>query len=249
LGYAPGIGVAGVNVETEPRPDQVPNETAPSPATGERRGRPRHPATQDAILQATIELLTEVGVVGTTTNAIVARSGSSKATIYRRWASRDALILDALRTVFGGRTDDIQSVVDLEHELGVTRAAARRGARVFGSRIFREGFPTAARDLLSGGAIGRKFRLDVFKPIREAATARLRAQGAREKMDATVDADLIFDLIYGGLLYRSLMGEPIDDTVADSVADLVKAGAPGSRSPDHGASAEQDLNPRIRSRS
>jgi AcrR family transcriptional regulator len=238
-----------VKVETEPRPVQIPRETAPSTNAGERRGRPRRPATQDAILQATIELLTEVGVDGTTTNAIVARSGCSKATIYRRWASRDALILDALRTVFGGRTDDIQYVVDLEQELGVTRAAARRGARVFDSRIFRQGFPTAARELLSGGAIGRQFRVDVFKPIREGATARLRAQGSRGEMDPTVDADLLFDLVYGGLFYRSLMGEPIDDTVADSIADLVKAGAPGSRSPDHGASAEQDLNPRIRSRS
>jgi AcrR family transcriptional regulator len=249
LGYAPGIGVAGVKVETEPRPDQVPNEAAPSSATGERRGRPRHPATQDAILQATIELLTEVGVDGTTTNAIVARSGSSKATIYRRWASRDALILDALRTVFGGGTNDIQYVVDLEQELGVTRAAARRGARVFDSRIFREGFPTAARELLSGGLIGQRFRADVFKPIRKAAKARLREVAARGEMDPSVDADLLFDLIYGGLLYRSLMGEPIDDTVADSVAGLVKAGAAGSGSSDHAASAEQGLNPRIRSRS
>jgi AcrR family transcriptional regulator len=238
-----------VSVESERRPDEVPRETAPSTAIGEARGRPRHPATQDAILQATIELLTEVGVDGTTTNAIVARSGSSKATIYRRWASRDALILDALRTVFGGRTDDIQYVVDLEQELGVTRAAARRGARVFDSRIFREGFPTAARELLSGGAIGQRFRADVFRPIREAATARLRAQGGGAEMHATVDGDLLFDLIYGGLLYRSLMGEPIDDTVADSLADLVKAGAAGSRSPDDGPSVEQVLNPRIRSRS
>jgi AcrR family transcriptional regulator len=243
--------VAGVKVETEPRPDQVPSETRSRAAAagGDRRGRPRHPATQDAILEATIELLTEVGVDGTTTNAIVARSGCSKATIYRRWASRDALILDALRTVFGGRTDDIQYVVDLEQELGVTRAAARRGARVFDSRIFREGFPTAARELLSGGAIGQQFRADVFKPIRDAAATRLRAQGTHEKTDATADSDLLFDLIYGGLLYRSLMGEPIDDTVADAVADLVKAGAAASRSADHGPSAEQELNPRIRSRS
>jgi AcrR family transcriptional regulator len=238
-----------VKVETEPRPGQLPGDTPPRPASGERRGRPRQAATQDAILQATIELLTEGGVDGATTNAIVARSGSSKATIYRRWGSRDSLIMDALRTVFGGRPDDIRSVVDIEQELGLTRAAARRGARVFDSRLFREVFPTAARELLSGGAIGRQFRADVFKPIREAAATRLREHAVRGEMDATVDADLLFDLIYGGILYRSLMGEPIDDTVADSVADLVNAGAAGSRSPDRQGPVHPSVNPRIRSRS
>src|SRR3989442_1672406 len=43
------------------------------------RGRPRQPATDAAILEATVDLLTEVGIGGTTTNAIVARSGCSEA--------------------------------------------------------------------------------------------------------------------------------------------------------------------------
>ena len=53
------------------------------------RGRPRLPATDAAILGATVDLLTEVGIGGTTTNAIVERSGCSKATIYRRWPTRE----------------------------------------------------------------------------------------------------------------------------------------------------------------
>jgi AcrR family transcriptional regulator len=218
-----------LNVESEQRADLDPIETQAGAASPRARGRPRQPATQDAILRATIELLTEVGIDGATTNAIVARSGCSKATIYRRWASRDALIMDALRTIFRGQPEDIQAVVGLEPEIGLLHAAARRGARAFDSRVFREVFPTVARELLSGGAIGKQFRADVFQPIRTAATARLHEVVKRGEIDAAVDADLLFDLIYGGLLYRVLMGQPVDDTVADSTADLLKIGLAGSR--------------------
>ena len=194
------------------------------------RGRPRLPATDEAILRATIDLLTEVGIKGTTTNAIVERSGCSKATIYRRWPTRDALILDALRTVFQGRPEDIRVVVDLERTLGSTvHAAAQRGARAFDSGIFRAVFPTIARELLSGGPIGRQFKADVFVPIRTAARARLLEAVGREEIAPTVDADLVFDLVYGGLLYRVLLGEPVDDEVVRALADLVLHGAADRR--------------------
>jgi AcrR family transcriptional regulator len=222
-----------VKVESAPRPDQVSRGLPADVRSRHRRGRPRQPATRDAIVRATIELLTEVGFDGATTNAIVARSGCSKATIYRRWASRDALIMDALRTVFRGQPEDIQAVVAVEPEIGLVHAAARRGAKAFGSRLFREVFPTVARELLAGGAMGQQFLTDVFQPIRTGAKSRLEQVVARGEIGEDIDADLLFDLIYGALLYRVLMGEPVDDNVADSIADLVVIGtAPGHQGPD-----------------
>jgi AcrR family transcriptional regulator len=240
-----------VKVESEPHPVDQPDETAAGTILRSRRGRLRQPATEDAILRATIELLTEVGVGGTTTNAIVARSGCSKATLYRRWPSRDGLILDALRVAVQGQPGDIRSVVELENKLGSTvHAAARRGTRIFDSRIFRAVFPTIARELLSGSAIGQQFRTDVFQPIRIAARARLREAVARGEIETSVDGDLVFDLVYGGLLYRIMIGEPIDDMVADAVADLVLNGAAGPRSRTRpGRVRRRGVSPRIRSRS
>jgi AcrR family transcriptional regulator len=49
------------------------------------RGRPRDPSRGEAILKATIELLAEVGYEGTSIDAVAARAGVSKPTIYRRW--------------------------------------------------------------------------------------------------------------------------------------------------------------------
>jgi AcrR family transcriptional regulator len=207
------------------------SEAATSDAPPRRsRGRPRQPSTDAAILAATIELLTDVGIRGTTTNAIVERSGCSKATIYRRWPTRDALILDALRTAMQGRPADIEVVVDLERELGSTlHAAARRGARVFDSQILRAVFPTIARELLSGSAIGEQFRTSVFVPIRTDAKARLLEAIGRGEIDASVDRDLVFDLIYGGLMYRVLVGETVEDETIEALADLVMSGAAGPR--------------------
>ncbi len=194
------------------------------------RGRPRQPATDAAILEATVDLLTEVGIGGTTTNAIVERSGCSKATIYRRWPTRDALILDALRTAVRGRPADIEVVVDLERELGSTvHAAARRGAAVFDSQIVRAVFPTIVKELLAGSEIGEQFRTDVFVPIRAAAKARLLEAMERGEIDPTVDRDLLFDLIYGGLMYRVFVGETVDEAAVEALSDLVMSGAAGPR--------------------
>jgi AcrR family transcriptional regulator len=185
------------------------------------------PATDTSILDATIALLTEVGIGGTTTNAIVERSGCSKATIYRRWPTRTALILDALRTVFRGQPQDVRTVVEHEREVGTVHAAAQRGALIFDSPLMRAVFPTIARELLGGSPIGEQFRLDVFVPIRTAAKARLLEAVDRGEISSTVDHDLVFDAIYGALLYRVLVGEPVDETVARELADLVIEGAAG----------------------
>ena len=217
-----------MQTESDVRPEHRPEESAAERAVPRRRGRPRQPTTDSAILQATIDLLTEVGVDGTTTNAIAERSGCSKGTIYRRWPSRDELILDALRTAVQGRPDDIRSVVAPARPLGSPlHIAARRGARIFETPIFREVFPTIARELLSGGDIGRQFRADVFQPIRAASTASLREAMDRGEIDQTVDPDLAYDLIFGGLLYRTLLGASVDDAVARGLADLLMRGAAG----------------------
>ena len=161
-------------------------------------------------------------MAGTTTDAIVARSGRSKTTIYRRWPSRNALILDAIRTVFAGQPGDIRDAIESEQRLGSPiRAAARRGAKVFDSPLFRETFPTISAELLRGGAIGRRFRSDVFLPTRADAKQRLSAAAMDDELRPAVDLDLVFDMIYGALLYRALMGEPVDAAAADALADLI----------------------------
>jgi AcrR family transcriptional regulator len=61
-------------------------------------GRPRDPRRDQAIRDAVLTLLAEVGYERTSVDAIAAAAGVSKPTIYRRWPGKHALVADAIRT-------------------------------------------------------------------------------------------------------------------------------------------------------
>ena len=67
-----------------------------STATTPRRGRPRAEGLDEALLDVTLELAGEVGINGMSMDDLAQRAGVSKATIYRRWPSKERLVLDAL---------------------------------------------------------------------------------------------------------------------------------------------------------
>lgn len=60
-------------------------------------GRPRDPEADRAILQATIELLGEEGYEGLSIEGVAARAGVGKTTVYRRWPSKEPLVVDAIK--------------------------------------------------------------------------------------------------------------------------------------------------------
>jgi hypothetical protein len=127
-----------------------------------------------------------------------------------------------------GPNDDPGGAIELERALGsAVHAAAHQGAKTINSRLFRAVFPTIARELLADTESAQQFRADVFVPVRAAAKARILAATERDEVASAIDPDLLFDLIYGGLLYRVLFGLPVDDGVARALADLVMHGAAG----------------------
>lgn len=75
------------------------NSTADAPRSP---GRPRSVRADEAIVEATLDLLAEGSTIeALSIEAIAARAGVGKATIYRRWPGKDALLLDALRRLKG----------------------------------------------------------------------------------------------------------------------------------------------------
>jgi AcrR family transcriptional regulator len=194
-----------------------------------RVGRPRPAATDQSILQATIELLTEGGPTAATVDAIAHRSGSAKTTIYRRWPSREALILDALRVAVRGTSEQVEATREFDVALGSTvRGSARNVLNLIQNRVFRAAFPTIAHELLGETTLGDRFRAEVFRPIRASLTTRLRDEVVRGEIRPDIDLDLVFDMVNGTMLYRALVGEPIDERVADEIADLILSGAQAS---------------------
>lgn len=60
-------------------------------------GRPRSLETERAILDAAVDLLVEVGFGGMSMEALAARAGVGKAAIYRRWASKEQVVVESLK--------------------------------------------------------------------------------------------------------------------------------------------------------
>jgi AcrR family transcriptional regulator len=70
-------------------------------AVERRPGRPRSEAADTAIRTAVIDLLDEQGYAGLTFEAVAARAGVAKSTVYRRWPNKDELVFDAINQLKG----------------------------------------------------------------------------------------------------------------------------------------------------
>jgi AcrR family transcriptional regulator len=176
--------------------------------------------------------LSEGGHRAATVDAIARRSGCAKTTIYRRWPSRDALVLDAFRVAVRGTDEHVAEVAAHGRELGSTvRGSARNILQLVRSPVFRATFPTIARELLADTPLGDRFRAEVFGPIRAIVRQGIRAEIERGEIRSDIDIDLVLDLVNGAMLYRALVGELTDERVADAVADLVLGGAARSGDP------------------
>jgi AcrR family transcriptional regulator len=193
-----------------------------STATRRGRGRPRLSSTDDRIIRATLELLGAGGPGEFTIDAVAAHCGVAKTTIYRRWPTRESLIVDALRVALRARLDQVEEIRSFDETHGSTvRGAARQMFSLVSEPMFRSSFPMMARILLGDPELGDRFRAEVFAPLRAVRRDALVGMQATGEVRTDADPDLILDMINGAILYRTLMAGRLDEEVVDQIADLV----------------------------
>lgn len=165
----------------------------------------------------------EGGADAASVDAIAARSGAAKSTIYRRWPSRDLLILDAMRAAVQWTHEQLEAAEPGEHMTeALVRGSAMSTLALAQHPVFKGTLPTIARELLEeSSAIGDRFRDEVFKPLRAMLRARLEGEVARGAIRSDIDVDLLFDLVNGAVLYRALLNEPLDESTVDRIVELV----------------------------
>lgn len=163
------------------------------------RGRPRREAARDEIVEATLALLADRGFQATTMDAIAARAGVGKTTIYRRWDSKEELIADALGEL---RTEpstsaatDLRAVLleylhDQERELA-DPLVGRLLPAILGELQTNPGFASAWEDR-------------VVRPRRHAIVDVLSEALERGELRDGADPDVIADLLLGAPLLRLL---------------------------------------------
>jgi AcrR family transcriptional regulator len=82
-----------------------------------RPGRPRSAEADEAILEATLDLLVERGIEGTSIELVARRAGVTRATIYRRYADKTALLIAAIHSSYPARPDELPEPRDVEEML------------------------------------------------------------------------------------------------------------------------------------
>jgi AcrR family transcriptional regulator len=165
-----------------------------------RAGRPRNRQIDAAALDATLAVLDASGYAGLTLEAVAQRAGTSKPAIYRRWSSRQRLVLSALAQRLGSLVvpDTGCSLCDLDECLKVFVGAFRR-------------IPPGVVDPLFADCAGDRelraaFMTALFDPPRAAVREALERAQARGDLRADVNIELIVDLVGSFIHYRALFG-------------------------------------------
>jgi AcrR family transcriptional regulator len=190
---------------------------APGEAVVERRpGRPRDARADEAIIEASVEVLADKGPAGFTVDAVAARAGCGKATIYRRWSSRASLLLETAH-----RMGLEPSIVDT----GSVRDDLVALMTQFGTKLT----DTPAGRILPGvvaeAAVNPEMRQVLSRFVRDRRDRPRQAivRGVeRGELPPDTDVELLLDILGGSVFYRVLVsGEPGDEAFARRLVDLV----------------------------
>jgi AcrR family transcriptional regulator len=183
-------------------------------------GRPRSEESRQAILRSTLKLLTESGFPQLSIEAIAADADVSKATVYRWWPTKAALVADA----FSASADEELRFPDTGSVRKDMSLQMRQVIRVFRSQ---RGKVVAA--LLGGGQSDPEliaaFRDRFLWPRRRQAYQTLRRGIDRGELPAGIDMDLTLDSLYGPIYMRFLIRhDELNESFADALCGLVLRG-------------------------
>lgn len=182
-----------------------------------RRGRPRNQRAHEAILRATRSLLLEKGYPALTIDAVAARAGSAKTTIYRRWPTKGALVLEATaeQLAIGVVPDTGSTRADLEvalHQLIVT----------FSDRLAAIVMLAVIANLDEDPSMARTFRDEIVYPWRHSAAAALERGVTRGDLPPESDVLFLLDVIVGTVFQRAVILTGADtDGLGQAILGLV----------------------------
>ena len=173
--------------------------TTSGPEQGIRKpGRPRSAQAHKAILDATLELLAEEGFHGLSIEAVAAKAGVGKTTIYRRWPSKDELVIDAIREV----QIDL-SIVDtgnFRNDLVTLLKTAYQG--MMAHPLLGQLAIKFIGEYQTNPEIFQVYLTQVLVPRFQQFSQMVEQAQAREEIRRDIDWTLVIDLIGGSLYFH-----------------------------------------------
>jgi AcrR family transcriptional regulator len=190
--------------------------TTPDTVRPSRGGRPRDPSRDGVIRAAILRLLADVGYGALTMDAVAAQAGVGKATIYRRWRTKEDLVVDTIAELhqMGAATPDTGSLEgdlrQLLHSL-VSVVTGPLGAATL-SLLSTVPHQPALAEAFRAGPIG------VWRAAFDEVWTRAEERGEVRSGAAPLAAEATSALLVQRWL---LTGQPVDDTFADDVLQQV----------------------------
>jgi AcrR family transcriptional regulator len=181
-----------------------------------KRGRPRDPALNEAILRGTRELLLEVGYPGLSMEAVAARAQVSKPTLYLRFPTKGALVFEAVL----GKTKALEmpDTGDLVADLGATYHA---GVDEVAAPEARAALPILLAELSASPELARLVQSRVLGPEYHRVRNLLEQAQHRGEIRSDVDLRLVIDAFFGTALARAIiLGGPLDHDFSAALVDL-----------------------------
>jgi AcrR family transcriptional regulator len=189
-----------------------------TPAAGSA-SRPRVAGDrEDELLDACVEELLEVGYDRLTMDGVAQRARASKATLYRRWSSKQSLVVDAVIRSKRADTTEPPDTGTLRGDLlaifcGPSGFRDEHSVRVLGSVL------TA---LQTDPAFASTFRDEHIAPKRALVVDVYTRAAGRGELAPGVDPNLLGPALVGILLHRAIvLGEPITTDLVERVVDQI----------------------------
>ncbi|MFJ6717413.1 MULTISPECIES: TetR/AcrR family transcriptional regulator [unclassified Streptomyces] len=200
---------------------KTPEAKTPDPSRRSDRSR-------RAILDAALALVGEVGYDKLTIEAIAARAGVGKQTIYRWWPSKASVLLDASLALFGEAEADVGRTGF--PDTGDLAADLKLVLRATVDQFDDEKYAAPTRALTAAGAtdpeLGARFTGQLLEPRLALYEDRLRTARAAGQLAEGVDPRLMTEMLLGPLTYRWLLRTgPLTHAFTDALVDAVLGGA------------------------
>ncbi|MEU5609421.1 TetR/AcrR family transcriptional regulator [Streptomyces sparsogenes] len=185
-------------------------------------GRPRSAAADAAIIEAALRLIEEGATIGELSIERIAReAGVGKATVYRRWSGKEALMIDVMRSLEepnprpagASVRDDLVTLLELMR---------RRGLAKRNSALLR----TVVTQMHANQELWRAYDAHVIAARREMLYEVLRRGMARGEIRGDLDLELLADLFTGPMLSRVILHEwkALPEGLAETIVDTVLEG-------------------------
>ncbi|WP_267241959.1 TetR/AcrR family transcriptional regulator [Streptomyces sp. PR69] len=181
----------------------------------------------ETIRHAVFEELAESGYARMSMEAVTRRAGVGKAALYRRWPSKEGMVLDLVSEV---AEEHLPATADSGSLRGDIERFIREAMNALRHPLVARIVPDLLAESTRNGRLGKALHESVIVPRRVAVATVLRRAVDRGELPADIDLSLAIDLFGAPLYFRVFAaGGATDDAYVTRLANAVLAGVHASR--------------------